>query len=165
MFIDAKEADATIEYVRHLLNLITKLPENDKPGRRGVYLCVREQQTGLVVLLMPFGQFEDNRFADGCFDFAQEKTMRLLGHPDHISSWQSRSPDLRLWGGGIVCPNVRLIVALSGLTEAGDEALAVTLAYKMNWLSNTQAGAITTISGNRVTPALLTALHNSPLTR
>ena len=101
---------------------------------------------------------------DGTRDISKEKAKRLSSKEnyEHISSWQSRNPDLKRYGGAIKIhtkvmntfsrdiENVILILSFSGLPEVGDEALVLLLAREMGWLSEARITTYTEISGNEL---------------
>lgn len=82
----------------------------------------------------------------------QEKPDRLLEHPTHILSWQSRNPDANQWGGAIILPmgvTHSIVIAFSGFPEMVDEAFCLALAVQMKWVSITAANEIAAISSNQ----------------
>lgn len=157
MFIDETIAANLIRHTRELLKLVATLPENDMPERQGVYLCVRDQATGVILLLVPVGKFDDMSFARRCCLYAQEKTARLLSHPHHLASSQSANPDLELYGGGVVCPVANVIIAPSGLTAVCDEALGANLGLKMGWMFPDQISHLSTLTQNTAITSLCRA--------
>lgn len=156
MFIDSTIASNLINHAEELLRRVVTLPENEKPERQGVYLCVRDRATGLIMLLVPIGKFDDLSFARRCCLFAQEKTARLLSHPDHWASSQSANPELELYGGGILCAHANVLISASGLTAACDEALSTNLGYDMGWLFDVQVDHLVEITQN---PAINSLRH------
>ena len=67
--------------------------------------------------------------AEASSPFCQEKAKRLVQHPDHKSSWESRNPEAGQWGGAIsVSAFGSLIFSMSGFPELGDEAIMLVTA-------------------------------------
>jgi len=104
------------------------LPEHDK--RLGGFFCIANGKTGLPYLVKVVGNPpEDKR--EAYFFFAREKARRLAEHPEHMSSWESRNPELDQWGGAVRRGD--FIFSFSGLPELADEALILCLLQPNNW--------------------------------
>ncbi|QSH39663.1 hypothetical protein JXR01_01480 [Candidatus Kaiserbacteria bacterium] len=81
----------------------------------------------------------------------KEKPERLLRHPKHILSWQSRNPSLGRWGGAINLSRGTqsgVVLAFSGFPEMVDEAYCMAIGVQMGWVSESGALEIMKISSN-----------------
>jgi hypothetical protein len=92
--------------------------------RAGGYLCEMNAEKQLVHIekIGTVSAEKDRRYKS----LAEEKCHRLLAHPTHNTSYESRNPNNDKWGGAI-----RLIdgaAGFSGLAELDDEAFVMTLA-------------------------------------
>lgn len=154
---DSKKISAIIDEAERLLGLVIDLPENERPERKGFYLCVRDRATGLILLLAPIGQFDDPKFARNCCRFAREKTERLLSHPDHYASSQSANPELELYGGGVACQTVEVNVGISGLTAICDEAVATSLGLHFSWITPELTDHLVDLTKNKAITSLCRA--------
>ena len=85
------------------------------------------------------------------FNLCQEKAKRLLAHPEHLSSWQSRCTEQSQYGGAIRTPDY--VLALAGLIEEADEAILVNAACALGLLNRSTAGAIASYSNNELITA------------
>ena len=54
-------------------------------------------------------------------EFSREKALRLLGHPKHTTSRQSRDPEQQRYGGAVRLPGSSIIVSFTGFSEVDDE--------------------------------------------
>jgi len=64
-----------------------------------------------------------------CRDLSQEQARRLIAHPDHLSSYESRDPNEGMWGhwGGAI--RIKgTIFSFGGFSELENEALMLMLA-------------------------------------
>ena len=95
----------------------------DGRGRTGGYLCVADSLG--ILLVCQIGDLDAAK-AFQYFTVCQEKAKRLMEN-GHISSWQSRDPDTKKYGGGVRTDN-DVIFSFSGLTEHLDEALTAAVA-------------------------------------
>jgi hypothetical protein len=77
-----------------------------------------------------------------------EKAVRLLAHPEHSSSWQSRDDAADKKPGAI--RGHRCIYSFSGLPWEGDEAFMLHLAVAQHDLTSEEAQAIAYLSGNEI---------------
>lgn len=80
-------------------------------------------------------------------EFSLEKSRRLLTYPEHLSSWQSRRPELNEYGGAIRTPHG--LLSFSGLPEELDEALNLAISVRSQILLPHAAANIAGISGNK----------------
>lgn len=126
-----------IEYsgilIPHFVNSITRefdyinsqlSDENRRPGGIFSVFLDKPSRAPLLVLTVRNPLPEKGKQS---FDFSLEKGRRLIEHPDHLSSWQSRDPDNSKWGGAIRVGE--FILSFSGLPELVDEALMLNLVY------------------------------------
>lgn len=90
--------------------------------------CVADGTTGKVLFGPSFAHLPAAKIGEHLVS-CEEKAMRLAGNPDHISSWQSRNPEMDRWGGAIRAGS--LILSMSGMREAADEALMLAVARKI----------------------------------
>jgi len=149
------------------------LPENPKPEKKGGYLAVLDcLDSGWVKMLFvnELGYCEPER-ANAYLGYCQEKARRLVGlrlEAGHISAWQSRSTYKEAYGGAIVAPaggagysdGKDLVVAFSGLTEHGDEALVLVIWMIFRWITLTEARQIVEISENKLFEPLMIACND-----
>jgi hypothetical protein len=127
-----------------------RLPFDDQ--RNGGYLCVfhnfnKPQEEIVPLAIVRIGiptQGKEQKY----FDLCLEKARRLISHPEHLSSWQSRDIEKERYGGAIRTPN--FILAFSGLKEEADEAILVNGAVKLEMLAGSTAGAIASFSQNEL---------------
>ena len=83
-----------------------------------------------LVATVPFGVIPKE---SGCYTFAPEKVDRLAGYPDHWSSYESRDPDRKRWGGAIRLPDTSLVIGFmswSSYPELVDEAFKLAVAVE-----------------------------------
>ncbi len=116
--------------------------------RTGGYLTILEQwptDWDVPVLVALVGEIP-NKKSRKYRDFSFEKAKRLMGHSEHLSSWQSRSPNEDRWGGAVRTDTH--ILSFSGLPELADEALMLALALKLGLLKDRYAATIAMTSDN-----------------
>lgn len=65
----------------------------------------------------------------------REQALRLLGCPQHQTSFQSRHPDTKMLGGAIRLPS-EFIVSFYGFPELVNEAYIASLARFMGWMGD-----------------------------
>jgi hypothetical protein len=97
-------------------------------GRQGGAFCLADARTGLFHGVALLGLVAPDKVAK-YLEFCQEKAQRLARELRHSSSWESRDPGLRQWGGAIRCGQI--ILSFSGLPELGDEALMLKVAMEI----------------------------------
>lgn len=79
----------------------------------------------------------------------QEKPRRMVEHPGHISSWQSRDEDVDHWGGAVAADLEPLAASFSGIPdELADEALAACVMNELGWMSHGRVQEIMRTSNN-----------------
>lgn len=153
--------------------IVTKLhADHDYADRTGCvfgfgleYTEVQERHAVPLIMLSPFGALSPHRF-DICPGYVQEKNTRLILHPAHVSSWQSREEpvnETKKFGGAIRAPisdsnanalfangehltDVNALLVASAYTEHGDEAVGILVSRFMGFAADETA--ITTASGN-----------------
>ena len=81
-----------------------------------------------------------------CRIFAEEKALRLMRHPEHVASRQSRDPEQKRWGGAIRAGHY--IYSLSGLPEMLDEAAMIYLCFLAGQLAFSECGPIAHAAGH-----------------
>ena len=99
-----------------------------RPGKTGGYLCVADKAG--VILVCQVGEVTDLVAAERYRFNCQEKALRVLKNPEHISSWQSRDTEgeVKKYGGGIKTGD-GIAIAFSGFTEWVDEAFSAVIAH------------------------------------
>ena len=124
-----------IRVVDQILEALPNLPQELHPKDRslenqGGYLTL-EDFDGNIILISRHGDPAPEKNSKYKF-FSDEKAGRLLDHPDHISSYQSRTPEEemadtpqmeRKYGGAIRIASIKAVLSFSGLPELLDEAL------------------------------------------
>lgn len=142
-------------YVLNVLNqifghVLGALPQKEQ-HRRGGYICITERSSThnpnpIPLLVADIGVVDDPKKAAKYFALSQEKAARLIVHPSHDSSWQSRNPDADQWGGAVVASS--WIFSFSGFPEAFDEAVMLLLAQKLKHIDAPTARHIAGHSNN-----------------
>lgn len=115
-------------------------------GRTGGYVCLMDPQ-GHGVLNLKGGEIIDWERRQRCITLSNEKPERLLKHPDHLLSWQSRNPDNTQYGGAIRLPS-QWLLGFSGFLEMDDEAFVASLARCMKWVDEAWVKQTLSISDN-----------------
>ena len=140
--------DSVSELVKQIADCNSRLPEDKR--RYGGYLCVfgaDQDPTEPPLAVIRVGDPIKERVGK-YFEFCQEKTRRLLAHPEHLSSWQTRDVDKEQYGGAIRASD--FVLGFSGHTELGDEAILVNACITLGMLSGSTAAAIASFSGNEL---------------
>lgn len=140
------------------------LPENPRPERTGGFMAVLEKVGPKILLVNELGLCLPET-SGRCFEYCQEKVLRLYNNLSlgHISGWQSRDCDNKKYGGAIVAPRnsmgvgngQKIIGAVSGLVEHGDEAVALVIWATFRWITLREAEEIIKISSNTLFMPLL----------
>jgi len=131
-------------------------PDLQKSPKKGGFLTIIDRITGYKYLTVIIGEVPSNKM-EKYAELSGEKAERLFrtfNELKHQSSWESRDPDNGKWGGAITAAD--LIISFSGLTEAGDEAVCLDIAYKLNWSNYNE---ITKIAENNNNP-LFDPMHD-----
>lgn len=120
-----------------LLTAVALLGFEGITDKRGGYLCVTESN-GQPFLLSRFGVVPFEK-AEKYYGLSQEKGTRLLLHPEHLTSFESRDSDARVgnevgnpwgkWGGAVKGKNYNF--SFSGFPELLDEASMFALAIRL----------------------------------
>jgi len=140
-----------LDNVQECLKPIRKFLELKGRGKKAggfLYFLIIQEEIELSILL-PIGEVDPNKAA-AFKNVCGEKAARLLQHKAHLSSWQSREPDSNKWGGAIRIKNG--ILSVSGLTELGDEAYCLYLAWLLGKVTIEELDAIASISNNPYWP-------------
>jgi hypothetical protein len=88
-------------------------------------------------------------------EYCLKQARHLFQYPHNTSSFQSRMPTHNQWGGAIRTP--QYILSFAGLTELGNEAVALALSVKINIQTVDDAKRIAKISNNIFLHKLLSA--------
>lgn len=133
--------------LKELLAIATTHFADQLGGRAGGWFCMLSPITKQVLngFHFPIGTIppeKDNR----CKGLSFEKALRLSQHRNHLSSWQSRKPEVSMYGGAIRGYNY--LFSFSGLPEIWDEALMLTLAFIHEEIDFERAMAIVAESEN-----------------
>jgi hypothetical protein len=124
--------------------------EGYKKNRNSGYFTLRDGVTGRIIFMVQIGICPDD-MADKFCEFSQEKGNRLKWDENvrHVTSWQSRDPDNKKYGGAIKAgPAKNLILSFSGLPELADEAVMVAAAYRLGWLNHHEVADLYHINDN-----------------
>lgn len=105
------------------------------------------------LLILRVGRYPEPEKKILQFSLCQEKMIRLLDHPTHLSSHQSQDPDNERFGGAIRCCG--FIFSFSSFPGFGDETLLLNLLTPNRWVGNhlihptdSMIDAIVAVSGN-----------------
>ncbi len=145
-----------LKRTHQLLQLVPALPNNQNPEKVSGYLTVRRASDGLIMTISAFGEMPPEKVAK-YQEKSLEKSDRLLAHPDHISSWQSRHPEEGQWGGAIRATSADRVISFSGLPELIDEALVLVLAFVTGLINSDEFKTAVLKSNNQFAEALLAA--------
>jgi hypothetical protein len=115
-------------------------------GKKGACICVSDFK-GRPLLVSYLGDPAEAE-VDQIWNFAQEKAKRLSAHPAHNRSWDSRDPNNKKYGGAVRGHFV--IISISGLPEAVDEAFALGLLAGQGLISDARIQEIRKISKNEL---------------
>ena len=118
------------------------LAESGQPDKCGGYFAAFDIGQGALGTLLRFGYSPQDK-VDKRIEYAIEKCTRLHGLPQHLTSYESRSPGKF---GGAVRGNSH-IFSFSGLPELWDEAAMFVLAIRRNELD--EADVLARISEER----------------
>lgn len=116
-----------------------------RPQDTGGVLIVGPLSDEVVFYVAMIGEF--SRFTpEQSYEIALEKAIRLSRKPLQISSWQSRNPTEKQYGGAILTGEH--ILSFSGFSEHGDEAVVLCAAWICSLLGEARIKAIVAISEN-----------------
>jgi hypothetical protein len=143
---EVRVAAENIVYAYSLLPIKGKNGTQRRADQEGGMLTILNSHNGEIRMETdPIGFFfshEKTKYAL----FSREKGKRLFENHPNVSSFESRNPDEKKFGGAIVAQH--LIVSFSGLPEVGDEAVCLVLAVHFKWLTLAESAKITAISKN-----------------
>lgn len=154
--IGNEEIGKVLNTVAYILDLFLKLPDDMTKGRKGGYFSVFDGIYNPPLAIVRIGE-PDINFAEDYFKFSPEKAIRLKNLTEHLSSWQSRNPNRKEWGGAIKSPD--FILSFSGLPELADEAVVLLIAYGFGWINYNQLWEIVRISDNPYVEPLYRKLY------
>lgn len=129
--------DKTRDLLEHLLPIINE-GKVESAKRYGGFLIAGKFDKGETVthLMLKFGDVPESELPN-YQKWAMGKVQSLQENPDHVSSRQSRNPDLDRWGGAIRAGEYFL--SFSGFEEDEDEALVLLLAIELSLLGGSRA--------------------------
>lgn len=112
--------------------LVSNANKIDGRGRTGGCLCLAD--TSGPILIVDLGEVPDQDKRNTFRVNATEKAMRVaksfsVQRRESISSWGTRDPEAKRYGGGIGIPD-GYSIAVSGYSEHVDEAFSATVAFK-----------------------------------
>jgi hypothetical protein len=125
-----------VSVARHIIevtNFLQYVNQGKKPedARYGGYLTILDELSPIPLVRIELGEVPlEKKIA--YYQVSLEKAVRLLKCPEHVSSYQSRNPDMRMWGGAIRCSP--FIISFSGLPELDDESLSIIIALRQGFL-------------------------------
>lgn len=122
------DQDLVLAIVEKALIEFLKLPENRDLGKKGGLFTLKDRNGRFVFSTHEIGEVPAKKVTK-YRNLSREKADRLTANPDHISSWQSRDPEEKKYGGAILVGD--LILSFSGLTEHGDETVMLLTAMKI----------------------------------
>ncbi|TAK95208.1 hypothetical protein EPO05_04975 [Patescibacteria group bacterium] len=130
-----------------VLKALLAMPNNGLTKRhRGGWFSRRDHR-GTVRTYFMIGH-PPYRDRDKCLRLSLYNGQRLHSHPEHLSSWQSRRPKLRWYGGAIRMTDGGSL-SFWGLPEKANEALVLMVALIRGRISfHEEIGFITTESQN-----------------
>lgn len=129
--------------------------------RDGGYFCLLSKTSGKPLFIALIGKVHEEK-ADKYLKLAQEKAIRLHdlhGRKKHLSSWQSREPENKRYGGAIIGDHY--IWSFSGLPEEGDEAAMLVAAQNAGDINLKTRNVIARLSRNPIPlDMLLSSLYH-----
>ncbi len=141
-------------HIARVLELVEKYyrPVGEKYGKGRQFGCLalRGPVSAPMPLTatVPFGVIPAD---SGCYKFAAEKVNRLAKHGDDWSSFQSRDPDNKRWGGAIRLADESTTIgfmAWSSYPEPVDEAFMAAVAVKAELMTVSRAEQVLMPSQN-----------------
>jgi hypothetical protein len=148
------------EIVLSIFDVYMQMPENLKPNKNSFYITIFDTLTGGMVA----GDFGDLGPIDSEIFLPQtiEKINRLERNMQtlcHVSSWQSCNIADNQYGGAVLAKTH--IISVAGLSQLGDEAISLAIAFKLGLISLKKTLEIAGISGNALCLALMDAIEKS----
>ena len=148
--------DGVMKATNHVVEAYCKLPLTPENLARGGYLMVFRQKkltTGdcELIMMVAAGDFIDWKIVD-YLKSSYEKARRLIRHPNHLSSWQSRDKKEKKLGGAIRTTDYTLSFEGNSTTfsEKGCEAISLVIAIKLKMMNYDDAVAIAELSKNHI---------------
>jgi hypothetical protein len=124
---------AYFEIIRFLKLVFEEFEQINKREHHGGYFTIADVKTGAPLLIKGIGHVLPEKFEKYAM-LSQEKARRLASHPDHVTSAQSRDPDQMRYAGAVSAKNY--IFSFSGMDEEHDEALCLSVAFKLSLLND-----------------------------
>ncbi|MFA6476106.1 MAG: hypothetical protein WCV68_01675 [Candidatus Paceibacterota bacterium] len=140
--------DLLPELLKQIADCNSRLPADQR--RYGGYLSVfaaDQDQSEPPLAVIRVGDPTKEKMGK-YYDLCLEKGRRLLAHPGHLSSWQSRNVAKEQYGGAMCTPD--FVLGFSGHTELGDEAILVNACFAVGMLPGSTAAAIASYSLNNL---------------
>ncbi len=135
---------SAIGFMPYVLDFALRIAPSQKRG--GIFYMHDQCVDGLhAFVLLPVGRMSADKQMR-YMNLAPEKANRLLCCGDHVSSWQSRNPEIDQWGGAV--RGNRYIRSFSGFPEALDEASMLLHALLCRDMTIDRAQQIARISRN-----------------
>lgn len=114
--------------------------ELNSKHRAGGYLTVFKGISKEPILRVFLGEEEDESRVSKTYELSEEKCLRLMKHPSHTTSYQSRDEDKARYGGSVRFdfPTstdegvVSYFVGFSGCPEDEDEAAVIAGYYRFS---------------------------------
>jgi len=158
--IEERHDELVIE-IGKLVELSTRLTSNPEPERRGGIASFLLSGHVYPLFSVRVGEISDVAEWDKYWGFSREKVYRVqsdfLRDPNNIvSSWQTREPEIGRYGGAVIF-NLKgdrtalyNIISFSGLDEQVDEAVALTMGFKLGWTNKDFLDRVLSASENHV---------------
>ncbi len=143
------------DLIQNLEIEITEFSRVYKLGENSGYFIVIEddEDGGVIFLIIKIGECSADKARKMCAS-SLENAQRLVAHPEHKTSWQSRDPEKDQGGGAIriSCEDGKTyIFSFSGLTEHAEhvgEALMAYVAFHTGYINATDLRELMIISNN-----------------
>ena len=139
-----------------MLAATTKLADNPEPEKQGGYLTAIQIYPRIISLQCQIGVVHPEK-RDEYRGLSMKGASRLLAHPTHASSWQSRDHANKRWGGAIRSNN--WVFSLSGPPEKMAEAVVTAVSYHLQLIIIRDVDFIASLSDN---PSIRTLLSLNP---
>jgi hypothetical protein len=97
-------------------------------GKEGCYFCVGNRLVGAPRFGPVLIGLVRGKKGPRYYRLSAEKEHRLMLHPCHLSSYESRDSDKDMWGGAVSLGVREPIFSISAYPEYGDEALSLIVA-------------------------------------
>lgn len=150
------EMNKLMEIVENSVNEVVGVAQKTKfdlCGKSGGYFCLQEISiVGMHILPNKiFGKpFRDKERREMAQLYATEKSVRLLHHPEHELSSQSRRPSSDQWGGAVRGTSLTIggefILSFAGLPEMLDEVVMLLAAIRWKCMTIKHAKELAAIS-------------------